>query len=125
MKKKIRKHNFMVHTTKLRLIAFVLVWMLLLSVVPPISFAAEEKISVNDQEFSAEETEPIYTYTEITEMRDCFTKHFRRSDGKVVAIVYYDKSCLPNLNVVSKTADLTSGENILYALFVNKNNAPL
>ncbi len=37
--------------------------------------------------------------------------------------LHYDKSCLPNLNIVSKTADLNAGENVLYALFVNKNNA--
>ena len=37
--------------------------------------------------------------------------------------LHYDKSCFPNLNVVSKTADLTAGENTLYALFVNKNDA--
>lgn len=88
MKKKNRERSFTAYAAKLRLIAFGLVLVVLLGIVPPISFAAEEKISVNDQEFSAEETEPIYTYTEITEMRDSFTKHFRRSDGKIVAIVY-------------------------------------
>lgn len=88
MKKKNRKHSFTAYAAKLRLIAFVLVWVLLLSVVPPISLAAEEKVTATEQSLSQEETDQAYTYTEITEMRDSFTKHFRRSDGKIVAIVY-------------------------------------
>lgn len=88
MKKKNRKHSFTAYAAKLRLIAFVLVWVLLLSVVPPISLAAEEKVTNTEQSLSEEETEQVYTYTEITDMRDSFTKHFRRSDGKIVAIVY-------------------------------------
>lgn len=59
-----------------------------MSVVPPISLAAEEKVTATEQSLSQEETDQAYTYTEITEMRDSFTKHFRRSDGKIVAIVY-------------------------------------
>lgn len=88
MKKKNRKHSFTAYAAKLRLIALVLVWVLLLSVVPPISLAAEEKVTATEQSLSQEETNQAYTYTEITEMRDSFTKHFRRSDGKIVAIVY-------------------------------------
>lgn len=37
--------------------------------------------------------------------------------------LHYDKSCLPSLNVVSKSVDLDDGNNTLYALFVNKNDA--
>ena len=88
MKKKNRKQKFIVHATKLRMISFVLVLVILLGVVPPISLAAEEKVIATEQSLSQEETERTYTYTEITEMRDIFTKHFRRSDGKIVAIVY-------------------------------------
>ena len=36
--------------------------------------------------------------------------------------LYWDKSCLPSLNIRSKTVDLEEGENYLYALFVNKQN---
>ena len=36
--------------------------------------------------------------------------------------LHYDKSCLPNMNIVSKNIDLEYGTNILYALFINKNN---
>ena len=37
--------------------------------------------------------------------------------------LHYDKSCLPSLNVVSKSVDLDEGDNTLYALFINKNNS--
>lgn len=36
--------------------------------------------------------------------------------------LHYDRSCLPSLNVVSKSVDLDEGNNTLYALFVNKSN---
>lgn len=37
--------------------------------------------------------------------------------------LHYDKSCLPSLNVVSKSVDLDEGDNTLYALFINKSNS--
>ena len=37
--------------------------------------------------------------------------------------LHYDKACLPNLNIVSKSVNLEYGTNIFYALFVNKNNS--
>lgn len=37
--------------------------------------------------------------------------------------LHYDKACLPSLNVVSKSVDLDEGDNVLYALFVNKENS--
>lgn len=36
--------------------------------------------------------------------------------------LHWDKSCLPSLNIVSKSVDLDEGDNTLYALFVNKND---
>ena len=37
--------------------------------------------------------------------------------------LHYDKACLPNLNIVSKSVNLEYGTNVFYALFVNKNNS--
>ena len=36
--------------------------------------------------------------------------------------LHWDKSCLPDLNIVSKTVNLEKGDNTLYALFINKGN---
>ena len=36
--------------------------------------------------------------------------------------LHWDQACLPDLNIVSKTVNLEKGENILYALFINKND---
>ena len=37
--------------------------------------------------------------------------------------LHYDRACLPSLTIVSKSVDLDEGDNILYALFINNNNA--
>lgn len=36
--------------------------------------------------------------------------------------LHWDKECLSSLNIASKTVDLIEGDNLLYALFINKNN---
>ena len=36
--------------------------------------------------------------------------------------LHWDKACIPSLNIVSKSVNLENGDNVLYALFINKNN---
>lgn len=36
--------------------------------------------------------------------------------------LHYDRSCLPELNIVSKSINLEYGNNTVYAIFFNKNN---
>ena len=36
--------------------------------------------------------------------------------------LHWDKSCLPDLNIVSKSVNVDEGDNKLYALFINKND---
>lgn len=72
-----------------RILSLILSLLCFFSFVPPLSFAQE---STQTKEAAASDltldTEEALTYTELVERRDRFTKHFKRSDGKFVAIVY-------------------------------------
>ena len=71
--------------TNLRILSFILALVILtlsLPTFPMVADAAEEEAE------ALEVGEEILTYTEEVELRDQFTKHFRRSDGQYVAVVY-------------------------------------
>jgi len=83
------KHLHSFTRLHVRIVSMLLSLLLLFSFVPPISLAAESETtqgaSVSEP---AVKTTDNATYTEIVERRDQFTKHFKRNDGKIVAIVY-------------------------------------
>ena len=96
MKKRLRTQSTLNHKPP-RLLSFMIAVLLLFGAVSPsVSFALDgyrtDTQDGTDGSVSSE-SEALslsgeITYTEIEEKRDAFTKHFKRSDGKYVAVLY-------------------------------------
>ena len=91
MKKQKQSRFTHIHPS-VKAVSLLLSILLFFSACPPISFAfggndETEAALQNESVLQSDAVEEI-TYTEIPEKRDAFTKHFKRSDGKYVAIVY-------------------------------------